>query len=171
MEKPQRRTTAWTLTWLCVLFIVYASLYPLEDWRNQDIPPWSFITAPWPQYQTAFDMSSNFLGYMPLGFWLTLAILRSAKPRWAGVCTGLLGACLLSFLMESLQSYLPQRVPSQVDWLFNTLGGLGGALAAAWLERRGWLYRWVQFRRRWLVPHASGSLVLMALCCSPRPCF
>ena len=163
MEKPQRRTTAWTLTWLCVLFIVYASLYPFEDWRNQDIPPWSFITAPWPQYQTAFDMSSNFLGYMPLGFWLTLAILRSAKPRWAGVCTGLLGACLLSFLMESLQSYLPQRVPSQVDWLFNTLGGLGGALAAAWLERRGWLYRWVQFRRRWLVPHASGSLVLMAL--------
>lgn len=163
MEKPQRRTTAWTLTWLCVLFIIYASLYPFEDWRNQDIPPWSFITAPWPQYQTVFDISSNFLGYMPLGFWLSLAILRSAKPRWAGVCTGLLGACLLSFLMESLQSYLPQRVPSQVDWLFNTLGGLGGALAAAWLERRGWLYRWVQFRRRWLVPHASGSLVLMAL--------
>jgi hypothetical protein len=65
--------------------------------------------------------------------------------------------------MESLQSYLPQRVPSQVDWLFNSLGGLGGAAVAAWLERRGWLYRWVQFRRRWLVPYASGSLVLMAL--------
>lgn len=163
MDKPQRRTTAWTLAWLCVLVIIYASLYPFEDWRNQDIPPWSFVTAPWPQYQTVFDISSNLLGYMPLGFWLSLALLRSAKPRWAAVCTGLLGACLLSFVMESLQNYLPQRVPSQVDWLFNTLGGLGGALAAAWLERRGWLYRWVQFRRRWLVPHASGSLVLMAL--------
>jgi len=163
MEKPQRRTTAWTLAWLCVLVIIYASLYPFEDWRNQDIPPWSFVTAPWPQYQTIFDISTNLLGYMPLGFWLSLALLRSAKPRWAAVLLALLGACLLSFLMESLQSYLPQRVPSQVDWLFNTFGGLGGALAAVWLERRGWLYRWVQFRRRWLVPHASGSLVLMAL--------
>ena len=163
MEKPQRRTTAWTLAWLCVLVIVYASLYPFEDWRNQGIAPWSFISAPWPKYQTIFDMTSNFLGYMPLGFWLTLAMLRSAKPRWAGVGVGWLGACLLSFLMESIQSYLPQRVPSQVDWLFNSLGGLAGALAAAGLERRGWLYRWVQFRHRWLVPHASGSLVLMAL--------
>ena len=24
----KRRTTAWTLSWLCVLVIVYASLYP-----------------------------------------------------------------------------------------------------------------------------------------------
>jgi len=74
-----------------------------------------------------------------------------------------LGALGLSFIMECSQSYLPQRVPSQVDWLFNTLGGLIGAVLAAVLERRGWLYRWVQFRRRWLVPHASGSLVLMVL--------
>jgi hypothetical protein len=43
------------------------------------------------------------------------------------------------------------------------LGGLIGAVLAAVLERRGWLYRWVQFRKRWLVPHASGSLVLMVL--------
>ena len=163
MEKPQRLTTAWTLAWLCVLVIVYASLYPFQDWRNQGIPPWSFISAPWPPYQTVFDISSNLLGYVPLGFWLSLAMLRSAKPRWAAVWLGVLGACLLSFGMESLQSYLPQRVPSQVDWLFNSLGGLGGAVAAAWLERRGWLYRWVQFRQRWLVPHASASLVLMAL--------
>jgi hypothetical protein len=90
-------------------------------------------------------------------------MLRSAKPHWAAVLLGFLGALGLSFIMECSQSYLPQRVPSQVDWLFNTLGGLIGAVLAAVLERRGWLYRWVQFRRRWLVPHASGSLVLMVL--------
>ena len=163
MKPLQRRTTAWPLAWLCVLVICYASLYPFEDWRNQDIAPWSFVSAPWPKYQTAFDMGSNLLGYMPLGFWLSLAMLRSAKPRWAAVLLGFVGALGLSFLMECSQSYLPQRVPSQVDWMLNSVGGLTGAVLSAWLERRGWLYRWVQFRKRWLQPHASGSLVLMAL--------
>ena len=163
MKLVQRRTTAWTLAWLCVLVIVYASLYPFDDWRNQDIAPWSFVSAPWPQYQTAFDAWSNVLGYLPLGFWLSLAMLRSGQPRWAGVLLGWMGACGLSFVMESTQSYLPQRVPSQVDWLLNSVGGLVGAVVSAWLERQGWLYRWVQFRQHWLLPHASGSLVLMAL--------
>lgn len=163
MKHPQRRTTAWTLAWLCVLVIAYASLYPFEDWRNQDIAPWSFVLAPWPKYQTAFDVWSNLLGYIPLGFWLSLAVLRSAQPRWAAVLVGVLVSGVLSFVMESAQSYLPQRVPSQVDCLLNLLGGLTGAVLSAWLERRGWLYRWVQFRQRWLVPHASGSLVLMVL--------
>ena len=163
MKTLQRRTTAWPLAWLCVLVICYASLYPFEDWRNQDIAPWSFVGAPWPKYQTAFDMGSNFLGYTPLGFWLSLAMLRSAKPHWAAVLLGFLGALGLSFIMECSQNYLPQRVPSQVDWMLNSVGGLTGAVLSAWLERRGWLYRWIQFRKRWLLPHARGSLVLMVL--------
>ena len=92
MKPLQRRTTAWPLAWLCVMVIVYASLYPFEDWRNQDIAPWSFVSAPWPQYQTLFDMGSNLLGYSPLGFWLSLAMLRSAKPHWAAVLLGFWGA-------------------------------------------------------------------------------
>jgi hypothetical protein len=90
-------------------------------------------------------------------------MLRSAKPHWAALLLGFWGALGLSFVMECSQSYLPQRVPSQVDWMLNSLGGLTGAVLSAWLERRGWLYRWVQFRHRWLLPHASGSLVLMVL--------
>ena len=95
MKALQRRTTAWPLAWLCVMVIVYASLYPFEDWRNQDIAPWSFVSAPWPQYQTLFDMGSNLLGYVPLGFGLSLAMLRSAKPHWAAVLLGFLGALAL----------------------------------------------------------------------------
>ena len=163
MVTAHRRTTAWTLSWLCVLVIAYASLYPFEDWRNQDIPPWSFIDAPWPQRFSTFDVWSNLLGYAPLGFWLCLAALRSGARRWSSLVLALSASCLLSFTMESLQSFLPVRVPSSVDWLCNTLGGLAGAVMAVVLERRGWLYHWGQFRQNWLTPDTSASLVLIAL--------
>jgi VanZ family protein len=163
MTVARHRTTAWTLVWLCVLVISYASLYPFEHWRNQDIAPWSFVLAPWPRYNTAFDMWSNLLGYMPLGFWLCLAAMRSGLRRSWSLTLGVAGAWVLSFMLESGQSFLPMRVPSQLDWLINSLGGLLGAALAAVLERRGWLYRWAQFRHHGLVPDAGGSLVLMGL--------
>jgi len=163
MVETRHRTTAWTLAWLCVLVTAYASLYPFDDWRNQDIPPWSFVTAPWPKYLTAFDLWSNFLGYLPLGFWLCLAALRSGSSRWGSVGLALALALLLSLAMESLQSFLPARVPSQVDGLCNLGGAATGALLAAELERRGWLYHWAQFRHKGLAKDASGSLVLMVL--------
>ena len=159
----KRRTTAWTLSWLCVLVIVYASLYPFEDWRNQEIAPWSFVTAPWPKYNTWFDLNSNLLGYAPLGFWLCLAGMRSSYSRARAWLLAAAGSCVLSFGMESMQTFLPVRMPSQLDWLLNTLGGMTGAAAAVVLERRGWLYRWSQFRREWLTHDAKGSLVLLAL--------
>lgn len=146
-----------------MLIIAYASLYPFEDWRNQEIAPWSFVTAPWPRYLTAFDLWSNFLGYVPLGFWLCLAAIRSGTARWHALTLCVLITVCLSFTLESVQTFLPARVPSQVDWLCNSLGGLAGGLMAAFLERRGWLYHWAQFRRQWLVKDARASLVLMAL--------
>lgn len=163
MPAAQRRTTAWILVWLCVLVISYASLYPFEHWRNQDIAPWSFVMAPWPRYNTAFDIWSNLLGYMPLGFWLCLAAMRSGLGRSWSLTLGLGGAWALSFILESGQSFLPMRVPSQLDWLINTLGGALGAALAVCLERRGWLYHWAQFRQHCLVPDAGSSLVLLGL--------
>ena len=151
------------LSWLCVLVIGYASLYPFEDWRNQDIAPWLFVTASWPKYNSWFDIISNLLGYTPLGFWLCLAGMRSQYGRWPSWLMAAVSACLLSFAMESMQSFLPERVPSKLDWLLNTAGGMSGAWVAVFLERRGWLYRWSQFRRNWLSHDASFSLVLLAL--------
>ena len=159
----RRRTTAWALSWLCVLVIVYASLYPFDDWRNQDIAPWFFVGAPWSAYNTWFDIFSNLLGYLPLGFWWCLAAVRSQWSRIQALSFAVACACLLSFGMECLQTYLPTRVPSQLDWLLNTLGAVCGAALALVLEKRGWLYHWSQFRRQWLTPDASGSLVLLVL--------
>ncbi len=158
----QHKTSAWPLALSFVGLLIYASLYPFSDWRNQGIEPWAFLASPWPKYWTGFDVVANVLGYLPLGFLLTLAALRSGRVRYAIFRTTLL-AGLLSLVLETLQSYLPARVPSNVDLLLNVLGAALGAVFAAALEWLGALDRWSQFRRRWFISQARGGLVLLAL--------
>src|SRR5689334_3991768 len=113
-----RKTSAWPLSQAYVALIVYASLYPFTGWRDQGIAAWAWLWSPWPKYWTAFDFIANFFGYMPLGFLLALGFLRRGNPRFAagnvlaaiGVATA--SSAVLTFCMESLQSYLPSRVAS-----------------------------------------------------------
>ena len=156
------KTSAWPLSLLYVGLVLYASLYPFDGWRDQGISPWFFVTAPLPKYWTGFDVGINIVGYAPLGFLLALSALRTGRDR-APVLAATLAACLLSLGMETLQSYLPVRVPSNVDWALNTVGALLGAVTASLLERRGAIDRWSQFRSRWFVADARGELVLLAL--------
>lgn len=157
-----QRTTAWPLALALICLIVYASLYPFSNWRNQGISPFVFLTAPLPKYFTGFDVTANLLGYAPLGFLLTLANLRSGHIKWA-MWLALLGALLLSLSLETLQSYLPSRIPSNVDLALNTLGAALGAYTAWALEKLGALGRWSRFRARWLAPDARGAMVLLLL--------
>jgi VanZ family protein len=142
--------------------IVYASLYPFDQWRDQGIFTWEFLSAPWPQYWTGFDVTANVLGYAPLGFLWSLSAMRMGWRHRAIVLTTC-AAALASLLMEGLQSYLPARVPSLADLLLNILGAWLGACLASGMEQLGLLYRWSQFRSRWLVRDAHFALVLMAL--------
>lgn len=154
------QTSARPLAWLYAALIVYASLYPFGPWRDQNIAPWAFLAAPRTPYWTAFDVGANLLGYVPLGFWITLSRLRLGllqRPWWQGVWIG----SGLSLLLEALQSYLPLRVPSQSDWLLNTLGAALGATLALTLERRGFLLRYNAVRQRWFVPQTHGALPLL----------
>lgn len=156
------RSLAWPLL-LCYLgLVVYASLFPFEGWRDQGLPPWAFVSAPWPRYWSRFDIAANLLGYLPLGALVTLAWARSGWPRlapWLGV---LLPAAV-SLALETLQGYLPQRVPSQADALLNTAGAALGA-AVAWLALQWrWLHGWSSFRQDWLRPGAQAAWVLLLL--------
>ena len=155
-------TTSVPLALAAVCLIVYASLYPFADWRNQGISPLTFLAASLPRYWTGFDVAVNLAGYAPLGFLLALSVLRSGRARWA-VSVALLSAALLSLVMETLQSYLPSRVPSNVDLALNTLGAWLGACSAWLLEKAGALDRWSHVRQRWFVRDARGGLVLLAL--------
>jgi VanZ family protein len=157
-----QRTTAWPLALAAICLIIYASLYPFADWRNQGISPLQFLTAPLPKYWTGFDVGINLLGYAPLGFLLALSALRSRRVSWA-VSVAVLSSALLSLSMETLQSYLPSRVPSNVDLAFNTLGALLGACCAWALEKAGVVDRWSRVRARWFAQNARGALVLLLL--------
>jgi VanZ family protein len=165
----QHKTSAWPLAQAYAALIVYASLYPFSGWRDQGIAPWEFLWSPWPKYWTAFDFTANAAGYAPLGFLLGLTVLRhgttSFAPAGRAVAIGVatLSAAALSLCMEALQSYLPSRVASNLDFGLNVAGALFGALLAGGLERLGAIDRWSRFRVRWFVAESRGALVLLAL--------
>lgn len=156
------KTSAWPLALVYAGLIVYASLFPFAGWRDQGVAPWFFLTAPLPRYWTVFDVVANLVGYMPLGFFLVLSALRTGRSRFA-LRLAVLVALMLSLLMESLQVYLPKRVPSNLDLMLNMAGGALGAMSAWSLERLGVLQRWSRFRAYWFVMDARGGLVLLAL--------
>jgi VanZ family protein len=163
-----RKTSAWPLAQAYAALIVYASLYPFEGWRDQGIEPWAFLSSPWPRYWTGFDLTANAASYAPLGFLLALAKLRRAEdPAAAGngsaIAFAVLAGMVLAFCMESLQTYLPRRVPSNLDFGLNVLGTLFGAVLAGGLEMLGAIDHWSRFRLRWFVEDARGALVLLAL--------
>ena len=59
---PTTQTAAWPLALATVCLIVYASLYPFVDWRNQGLSPLTFLAAPLPRYWTGFDVGVNLAG-------------------------------------------------------------------------------------------------------------
>jgi VanZ family protein len=163
------KTSAWPLSQAYAALVVYASLYPFSGWRDQGIAPWEFVWSPLPKYWTGFDVAANVAGYVPLGFLLALSFLRRGSQRFAptsnsaAIAVAVLTGAVLSLWMEALQTYLPARVPSNVDFALNVAGTLAGAVMAAGLELAGAIDRWSRFRVRWFMDDARGALVLLAL--------
>jgi hypothetical protein len=71
---------------------------------------------------------------------------------------------LISGTMEAVQTFLPSRVPSNLDLFTNSIGCFAGAFIGA-IGARSYLNqsRWYQLRQSWFAPHASQGLVLLAL--------
>lgn len=155
------KTAATPLALIYAALIVYASLYPFSEWRDQGIEVGSFLLASLPRYWTGFDVALNIAGYMPFGGLLALSALRSGRLSHP-VLFAFLCAAVLSLGMETLQSFLPARVASREDWLLNMAGAWAGALATQVLERLGAIDRWGNFRKRWFIDQSRGGLVLLA---------
>ncbi|MDR0933570.1 MAG: VanZ family protein [Burkholderiaceae bacterium] len=142
-----------------VFLIVYASLYPFSGWRHIGALPFAWLSAPLPRYWTWFDALTNIAGYIPLGVLLVTALSPALRGIRAFLFACLAGA-LLSISMETMQVFLPDRVPSNLDLITNTAGVLIGALLGIMLSPL--LFREDRvhfFMRRWL--NSGSSRVLM----------
>ncbi len=147
------------------LLVVYASLHPFAGWRDNGAPLFAFLDAAWPRYYTGFDLAANVLAYVPLGFLLVPALQARLGIAAAALIAALAGAGL-ALGLETLQNFLPSRVPSNIDLACNGIGAMIGAAAGMnWgreLVDGGRLHR---LRVRLVVPgHAADfGLVLMGL--------
>ena len=143
--------------------VIYGSLHPFTGWRDSGVSPFAFVEGGWPRYWTFFDLAANVAVYLPLGFFLTLALDR-LPGRFTAPILAVLLAGGVSFGLESAQTWLPSRVPSNLDLACNSLGGLLGALWAQTVGPRVFA-RLAALEHRLIapVPHAELGLTLLGL--------
>lgn len=149
------------MAWL--LLLMYGSLHPFTGWRDTGISPLAFLEGGWPRYWTAFDLAINVALYLPLGFFATLAMCR-LPGRYTGAVLAVLIAAGVSFGLETVQTWLPARVPSNLDLACNSLGGLLGAITGQLTGPR-LINRLIALEHRLIapVPHAELGLTLLGL--------
>jgi VanZ family protein len=148
-----------TLLAVYALLIVYASLYPLEGWRDPGVSPLAFLGAALPRRISGFDVVINVLGYMPVGY-LCFAVLQSRRRPAAALGLATLAALGLSLAMEGLQSYLPTRTASNLDVVCNAFGAAIGAGAAVLLLPR---FHWHGLRQKLFLPGHDIDLGLVLI--------
>jgi VanZ family protein len=159
----RHRSSAVPLAWLYVALIVYASLYPFGGWQAARGPLLAFLGQPWPRWWTGFDLVANLLGYLPFGALVCLAAVRMGRPPGWSFAAAVGSGALLSTTMELTQSFLPQRVPSNLDLALNTLGATIGAGLGLGAHALGAVKRWQSWRDRWFVDRSAGGLALLML--------
>jgi VanZ family protein len=145
------------------LLVLYSGLAPWSGWRDLGVAPFAYLTAPVPRHVTTFDVLVNVLGYVPLGALFVLSAHPRLRAGTAALLALVVGA-LLSGTIEAVQTYLPSRVPSNIDLMTNSFGALAGGLLAApfasSLIDRG---RLADLRLRWFERRPSVLLLLVCL--------
>lgn len=160
---PAASTTVRVFALLYALLVVYASGYPFSGWHNIGVSPLAYLFAPFPRYRTVFDLVTNIAAYVPLGILVVMALYPTLKKYAAIALTVVLGT-LLSGSMEALQTFLPSRVPSNLDLLANSAGVFIGAVLGPLLTRYTLEHGYFQpLRQRWFSDEASRGLAILAL--------
>jgi len=146
-----------------LLLVVYASLHPFSGWQSPGLSPFVFLEAAWPRYWTGFDLAINIAAYLPLGFLLAPALKTRHGQAFAALQAFMWGT-LTSFSIETLQSFLPSRVPSSLDLLCNGIGTGVGAILATWYGAT-FFASINDIQRQFLarLPHSEYGLVLTGL--------
>jgi VanZ family protein len=164
LSSTKHRSTAWPLALVLVALVLYASLYPFVGWRwPQGMVGADWLLLPWPKGRLRFDELSNFLGYVPIGALLVIAVLRGGGGRWLALVIALGLSAVLSYSVELAQQFLPPRVPSAKDCMFNLGGALAGAALAVAIHAAGFLEHWHVIRLRWFERDSAWAFLLLLL--------
>jgi VanZ family protein len=142
---------------LTIALIVYASLYPFH-FHGVPGNPLLVLLNSWPAVWDRFayrDAFVNVAFYAPFGAAATWAWSRRFPGAFA-IAPVLLAATALSAAMEMLQVYVPTRVCSLSDVLFNVIGTAGGIAVAL-------AFHPVPAGRQRVDPVRASALMLLAL--------
>lgn len=145
--------------------VIHLSLFPYSDWRNIGIGPFEFLVGPWiPVHQKVLwaDVFINMAGYIPLGFLMLLGLNR--QPRTVDKILVVLMCAFISLALESLQTFLPTRVPSKMDLVTNTMGGAMGMVLGIYVTTHHRIAPLLNNRlEHWLIQRAWIGMGLLCL--------
>jgi hypothetical protein len=111
----------------------------LEIPRSFRVPHKALLKSPVKEFRANWrylnDLLLNIAGFVPVGF-LVCAYLGVTRSRQKAILYAILAGGMLSFMIEVLQAYIPQRKSGMTDIITNTLGtALGAVLARPSLVR------------------------------------
>lgn len=134
LQDPPHPVPSWSnrILLLTLAGIVFVTLYPFrfEFGRHLARPLFPFSLAGTGKHVGLLDDSLNVLLFIPFGFGLARKFRDRGISKRSALALAVGAGCLLSYTIEFLQIYIPQRDSGWEDVLTNTLGGtLGAALA------------------------------------------
>ncbi|MGR8921416.1 MAG: VanZ family protein, partial [Gammaproteobacteria bacterium] len=139
--------------WLVSILIVYGSLFPFEFSSTPSLSPARFLGTLHATPVLA-DALGNVGLFLPWGFFAAVAWPRAT--RMTTLPAFLLASVLFALLLQIAQVFVPHRVPSLLDVLWNVAGASAGLIAAVVLQRS------THFHARW---PGTPPISLMLACC------
>lgn len=162
-RKPSQSSAMLWLTLGYAALIIYGTLFPLDEWQTPLLGWMNPITLAMPAQVSRADLTINLVAYLPLGLFATLWFRH--RMGWAlAILIASLAGSGLSLVLEILQSALPSRVPSHLDWLANSFGAAAGTLFGLLFDPRIPVsHRLTTLRATWFIPGTLGNLALIIL--------
>lgn len=118
------------MIFVSILLVLGATVYPLDFDADSasDASGWHLHSIGLGQTD-AFDLFVNILLYIPFGLSLSIYLVHVQKiPEKSSLVLVLLLSFVLSYTVETMQIFLPERFPALFDVGMNTLGGVAGFL-------------------------------------------